>query len=347
MNRINDLILSRVIFGAMSYPGHRTSERIRVLHCAIDHGITSIDTAPLYNAGESEEIVGAAIADRRESVQILTKCGLCWDDNHGAPMFRMNVNGEPRVVRKDSRPNSIVKGIDQSLRRLRIETIDLIQIHQLDIDTPLSETLEVLQSAQQAGKIRAIGVSNFPIGPTIEAYDLLSGDLFSTQNRFSLVDRAHIEEIQLFAAQKSVALLAYSPLAQGVLTGKYFHGASRPEDGRANSHYLSERNLNRINNVLEQHALPLARGNSTNVSAVSLAWVLAQPGITSVIAGASTERQCIENATAANLTLPASDLQRLGDAMAACRIHKEGRAKRIVRRLAQRSLRAAKRLAGV
>jgi aryl-alcohol dehydrogenase-like predicted oxidoreductase len=327
----------------MAYPGRSREEQIRVLQRAIDEGITSIDTAPLYEAGESERLVGQAIAGRRDSVQILTKCGLRWDDEHGQPMFTMLVNGRQCVVRKDGRPISITIGIDESLRRLRIEAIDLMQIHQLDESIPLDETMEALLAARAAGKIRAIGVSNFPLAKIREARAILDGSLYSTQDQFHMLDADRSLAIRAFAKESGMAFLAYSPLAQGVLSGT-FSAARRPTDWRSGSRFLKAGSLARINSVLDEHARPLALAHNVGISTVCLAWALAQHGVTSVVTGASSEEQCRQNAAAMSLELPPDAANALGQAMAACGMTAPGLLERLVTPMAKLARRIRRRL---
>ena len=335
--------LSRVVFGAMAYPGRSRAQQIRVLQCAIDHGMTSIDTAPLYDAGESERIVGEAVAGRRGGVQILSKCGLSWDGEYGEPMFSMLVDGRLCPVRRDSRPVTIARGIDQSLRRLGVDTIDVMQIHHFDARTPLEETLSEMLAAQQAGKIRAIGVSNFPLAQLLGAHSILGTSLFSTQEQFNMLVAARSEALRAFARDNGIAFLAYSPLAQGALTGM-FAGNNSPRDWRSNSPFLRPRTLARINAALERHGRALAEANNTSLATISLAWALAQPGVTNVIAGASSEGQCIENARAMHIELPRSDANQLGEAVASAGARGSGPLSTLAAQLARRIRRIRRRL---
>jgi methylglyoxal reductase len=295
-------------------------EADRVIHGAIELGITTIDTAPLYGAGRCEEIIGRAIADRRSKVQVLTKCGLRWDSDHGAQRFEMWVHGDLRWVRTDSRPQSITRGIEESLQRLRIDTIDLMQIHQLDVDSPLDAALSELHKARDAGKIRAIGISNFPPRESQAAHRFLQGSLYSVQNEFSLVATNHDRQVLAWCHQQAVRFLAYSPLAHGVLAGKYLdHGLHQAQDDWG-AHYMHPSNLRKINAVLRDVALPIAVDHQSTLSQVCLAWALAQPGVTNVIAGATTPRQATENAGASRLKLTPSEVTRLSEAIRTSRL---------------------------
>lgn len=312
--------LSQMILGAMALSGKPQREVDQVIHCAIEHGMTTIDTAPLYGTGRCEEVVGRAIADRRSRVQVLTKCGLRWDGEHGAQRFEIMVGGNLRWVRTDSRPESIVRGIEESLQRLRIDAIDVLQIHQLDVDSRVDEALFELVKARSAGKIRAIGISNFPLRETQAAHRYLRGELFSVQNEFSMVAKAHDQEILDWCRQQGVRFLAYSPLAQGVLTGKYLETDPHQAESAWNSLYTHPTNLRKINGFLNEVALPIAAAHQVPVSHVCLAWVRAKPGVSHLVVGATSERQVVENAAAAALELNQAELTRMTRAIAACRL---------------------------
>lgn len=312
--------MSPVILGAMGLSEKPQGEVDRVVHTAIEHGTTTIDTAPLYGAGRCEEVVGRAIADRRSKVQVLTKCGLRWDGDHGAQRFEMRVDGGLRWVRTDSRPVSIVRGIEESLLRLRIETIDLMQIHQLDADTPVEATLAELQKARDAGKIRMIGISNFPLREAGAAHRFLRDGLFSVQNEFSLVATNHDRQVLGWCGQQAIRFLAYSPLAHGVLAGKYLQGDLHRARDDWGAHYTHPANLRKINAVLREVALPIAASHQSTLSQVCLAWALAQPGVTNVVAGATNPRQVAENAAAGRLALSEQEVTRLAQAMRDCRL---------------------------
>jgi aryl-alcohol dehydrogenase-like predicted oxidoreductase len=292
----------------------------KLIHCAIDRGISMIDTAPLYGAGRCEEVVGRAIAGRRSHVRILSKCGLRWDDAHGARMFPLTIDGTGHWVRKDSRPTSILRGIDESLRRLRIDAIDLMQIHHLDVDTPLEESLGALVEALRAGKIRAIGVSNFPRAELEQTSRLLGADLFSVQDEFSLVSTVRSAGLLEFCRQSGTRFLAYSPLARGVLAGKFLKldPGSLPPDWSAP--FMAPQNLSKINEVLGDTGMQIAASHRATLSQVCLSWALSQPGVTDVIAGTTTERQAAENAEVVNLSIDPDDLDRLSTAIAECHL---------------------------
>lgn len=313
----NELHLSKVILGSMGFSEPAHAADISTIHAAIERGVTSIDTAPLYGAGESERIVGRAVADRRANVQLLTKCGLRWDDEHGQPLFTVEINGQPWTPRKNSRPSSIMIEIERCLERLQTDYIDLMQIHHLDPDTPVDETMEALLQARDQGKIREIGVSNYPLEKLHSAFNSLSGELFSTQNQLSLLQQKKEHPTLDFCKEKGVRFLAYSPLAQGVLGGRLLN--EKPvADWRASGPYRHPKNVERINAVLNQVAMPMAREHGVSLAQLALLWVLDAQGANAVIAGGRKKEQILDAAGTLTAKVPKADLDRLAQAIARC-----------------------------
>lgn len=296
------LAISRVTFGCMAPPDQADrGERERVLHAAFDAGITSFDTAPLYGFGASEEILGRAFADRRGRIEILTKVGLRWDGTHGDLLFEFtDPAGRPVRVRKDARPSSIEREVEQSLRRLGVEVIDLLQVHHRDVHTPLELTLEALAALRRAGKIRGVGLSNHPL-PDIERATAAT-TLDAVQMEYNLAHRRVEGDLLPFVARHGVGFLAYSATGLGVLAGRLL-GGGRPTHDRWGSPYFAPRNVAAINVALTEAVLPLARARGVTVGQVCLAWLLGQRAVTAAIAGARTAAQAQENAAAADLVL--------------------------------------------
>jgi methylglyoxal reductase len=304
--------ISRVIHGCMGFGPASEAEIIRTMHAAFDAGVTSFDTAPLYGFGASEEALGKAIADRRDRVQLLTKAGLRWDSEHGRVLFAMP---DGRVVRKDSRPASLREEVERSLRRLRVEVIDLLQIHHPDPDTPLADSLGALAELVRAGKVRAVGVSNVSVAQAEAAVAALGAcPLASLQLEYNLLQRGIERDLLPWARARNVAVLAYSPLAQGVLAGRMLGGAAPPADWRSGVPYFSPANLALVNPALARTAQPLAQAHGVGLGTLSLAWLLAQPGLSAVIAGARTPAHARDSAAAASVTLADDEQARLGAA---------------------------------
>lgn len=303
-----------VVFGAWAIGGFgwggasRESDRaaLAALGRALDVGMTAIDTAPVYGFGHSERLVGEALRGRRERAFVMTKAGLRWDDARGKLAFEgEDDRGEKRKVYYNARPDSLRQELDASLKRLGVEVIDLLQIHWPDPTTPIAETMGALADFQRDGKIRAIGVSNFSPEQMEEARLALGHlPLASDQPRYSLVRREIEADVLPYAKKQGIGVVVYSPLEQGLLSGKVpAHRAFAESDGRRKRPTFREANRARVNAVLQEVVAPIAADHDATLAQVALAWTLAQPGVTAVIAGARNPAQVEENAAAADLML--------------------------------------------
>jgi aryl-alcohol dehydrogenase-like predicted oxidoreductase len=305
-----------VVFGAWAiggwnWGGSDDEAAVRAIQAGIDAGINAIDTAPVYGFGHSEEVVGRALAGRRDSVVLLTKVGLRWDDPRGTFYFKTSdQDGRPREVWRNGRPDAIAAEVEQSLRRLKTDRIDLLQVHWHDPATPLAETLGALARLVEQGKARAIGVSNFPPALLAEAQAALGRiPLASDQPKYSLVAREIERDVLPWCREHGVGLLVYSPLEQGLLTGKVRAERAFPaSDGRHKRGTFTPANRARVNALLERVVKPVAERHGATLAQVVLAWTIAQPGITSAIAGARTSEQARENAGAGALALAPAEL---------------------------------------
>ena len=312
----SDLEVPAVIFGAWALGGWQWggSDDIAAVHAigaGIDAGMNAIDTAPIYGFGHSEEVVGRAVGSRRADVLLLTKVGLRWDDPRGEFYFKsVDLAGRPREIWRNSRPDSIVAEVEQSLRRLRTSYLDLVQIHWHDPTTPLADSMGALAGLVQQGKVRAIGVSNFPPALMKEAQlELGAIPLASNQPKYSLVAREAESRILPWCREHEIGAIVYSPLEQGLLTGKV--PAQRTfalDDGRHKRATFTAENRARVNALLQREVLPVARRHKATLAQVVLAWTVAQPGVTSAIAGARTPEQALENAGGGSLLLDPLEL---------------------------------------
>jgi aryl-alcohol dehydrogenase-like predicted oxidoreductase len=292
------------VTGGWMWGGADEETSIAAVHAAIDHGINLIDTAPIYGYGRSEQIVGRAIRDRRDRVVLATKCGLVWDREEGALHFYADDKGATlrpvdKKIYKCLRPGSIREEVERSLQYLQTDYLDLLQTHWQDPTTPLAETVAELERLKQEGKIRAFGASNCSLD-LLKAY----GSIDTDQEKFSLLDRKMAEDGRLdWCRENSVSVLAYSPLANGLLTGKlspdreYGAGDLR----KANPRFRSE-NVARINALLQQ-LQPMAQRHKATIGQLVIAWTAAQPGLTCVLCGARDAEQAIENAAAGSIEL--------------------------------------------
>lgn len=317
----SDLEISRVVLGSMGHGNATRGDRARILDAAIDHGITSIDTAPLYGFGEVERELGEALAGRRGAVELLSKVGLRWDAEHGEVLFEFEDEaGQRRAVRRDSRPVAIRRDVEASLARLRTDHLDLCQIHHPDRRVPIAEAVGTLEDLVAEGKIRALGVSNFT-GPEIEGAiaALTREPLASDQLEYNLIKRTADREIVPLARRHGFGLLAYSPLDAGSLAGKLLESdgaAAHIEDGRRNRVTFQGENATQVNEALVRLVNPIAHRHDATFAQIGLAWILHEPGFSAVVVGASSPDQIRVNAEAASLQLDESERRSLAEGFA-------------------------------
>ncbi|RAR41199.1 aldo/keto reductase [Paenibacillus sp. MDMC362] len=277
---VSQLGLGTNAFGKRADQG--TSSRI--IDHALDHGINFIDTANIYAGSESERIIGEALAGKRHNVVLATKAGL--------------VNGQGPNERGSSRYH-LQQELEDSLKRLKTDYVDLYQIHTFDPNTPLEETLRTLDDMVSSGKVRYIGASNYAAWEIMKALGIseLRGyaRYVSTQTSYSLADRTPELELVPLCLDQGVGIIPYFPLAGGILTGKYGQGASTPSGSRAETdpnfnRFLEDRNLK-----LGQQVSQLAAEHGHSPSALSLAWLMNRPAVSTVIVGATKTGQLDDN----------------------------------------------------
>jgi aryl-alcohol dehydrogenase-like predicted oxidoreductase len=303
------LEVSELSFGTwLTAAGGVERERaIACIHAAFDHGITLFDTANQYGAGEAERVLGAALKNLpRDRVLIATK------------LF-FPVGDEPDQGLSAAQ---IAKQLDRSLTRLGVDYVDLYQCHRYDAATPLEETLEALDRAVQSGKVRAIGFSEWNAAQ-IDAAAKIAGDggltgFCSSQPQYSMLWRKPEAEVFQACARHGIGNLAFSPLAHGVLTGKYLPGQPPPADSRAANpqmnqfmetagrHYRSDALLAAV-----EQLKPLADELGLTMAQMALAWVLRRTEIASAIIGASRPAQIADNVRAVGITIPEELLARI------------------------------------
>lgn len=278
--KVSELGLGTNAFGKRA--DQETSTRI--IDHALDHGINFIDTANIYAGSESERIIGQALAGKRHNVVLATKAGL--------------VNGQGPNERGSSRYH-LQQELENSLKRLKTDYVDLYQIHTFDPNTPLEETLRTLDDMVTSGKVRYIGASNYASWEIMKALGIseLRGytRYVSTQTSYSLADRTPELELVPLCLDQGVGIIPYFPLAGGILTGKYGQGASAPAGSRAETdpnfnRFLEDRNLK-----LGQKVSQLAAEHGHSPSALSLAWLMNRPAVSTVIVGATKTEQLDDN----------------------------------------------------
>lgn len=308
-----DLEVSAITFGAWAaggwmWGGSDKDEAIKAIRSAYDQGVTSIDTAPVYGQGASEEIVGEAIKDLpRDKVQILTKFGLRWDTTEGDFHFHSKDNrGKAIDIYKYASKKSILKEVEDSLIRLRTDYIDLYQIHWPNTATPFQETFEAVAQLIQEGKVRYAGVCNYSVEQMMEAEKYVN--LVSNQLPFSMVNRSIEDALIPYCIQNNKSILAYSPLERGLLTGKMKSGQQFVKgDHRANNPYFTEQSIIKTNAFLEK-IKPIAQAKGATLAQLVLKWTLERPGITIALAGARNESQSVQNAAATEFKLDSDEL---------------------------------------
>jgi aryl-alcohol dehydrogenase-like predicted oxidoreductase len=283
--------------GAVETWGHVDDrESIAAIHTALDLGINLIDTAPTYGLGHAEEIVGKALRGRRGEAVIATQCGLLFPERRG---------DQPR--RCLSGPN-ILKECELSLRRLQTDRIDLYQCHRPDPATPIRETMTALTHLWEQGDIGAIGLSNFS-GEQVRAA-LEFGPVHAVQLPFSLLNARAANDLVPFCAEHGIAVFAYSPLARGLLTGKY-RQEDTFDDLRAKDPEFQGNRYHRNLRLVEE-LRGIAAGYGKTPAQLALNWVATFPGITVAIFGAKRPSQVSENHDAMGWTLSAEDQHRIG-----------------------------------
>jgi aryl-alcohol dehydrogenase-like predicted oxidoreductase len=271
--KVSPYCLGAMMFGKIGNPDH--DDAVRIIHKALDFGINFIDTADRYNGGESEEIVGKALKGRRDTVVLATKV-------HG-PM------GDDPNMRGNSR-RWITRALEDSLRRLGTDHIDLYQMHRPAPDTDIEETLSVLTDLMRAGKVRAIGTSTFPVSEIVEAQWVAErrglARFRTEQPPYSILDRGIERDMLPTCARYGMGVMVWSPLSKGMLTGRYRKGQPLPDSLRVKyfpRQMSDERSLDAV-----ERLIPLAEAAGLSLTHMAVAFVTAHPGVTSAILGPRT-----------------------------------------------------------
>ncbi|MBS0605113.1 MAG: aldo/keto reductase [Verrucomicrobia bacterium] len=300
--QITPVILGTWAIGGWMWGGPDDANAIEAIQESIDQGITTIDTAPFYGMGHSEEIVGKAIKGKRNKLIIATKCGMRWDSEEGsAPQTQYNREGKSFTIRKTLRPASIFKECDESLKRLGIEYIDLYQIHWPDPATPMEESWDAMVQLKKRGKVRAIGVCNYELEQLKAIHAIHPVD--SLQPPYSLLRRGIENEVIPFCQKQRISVIVYSPLERGLLTGKYTPKSHFPEgDHRVQKITFSESYLEQVQKALDL-IRPLAVKHKATLAQVIIDCTIHRPGIAAALVGARNAAQAKENAQGATLHL--------------------------------------------
>jgi aryl-alcohol dehydrogenase-like predicted oxidoreductase len=299
---VSPIILGTWAIGGWMWGGTDEKEAIKAIRASIDAGVTTIDTAAVYGFGLSEKIVGKAIKGKRDDVVIATKCGMRWDSDEGSdPWPQKDAHGKDIVIRKNSKPESIIYECEQSLKRLGIDVIDLYQLHWPDMSTPFEDSWNAMVKLQQEGKVRAIGVSNYSVDQLKRCHAVRHVN--SVQPPYSLIRRNIEKDLIPFCQRNQVGVIVYSPLERGLLTGRVSVDREfAKDDHRRELEIFSKENRKRVLDVLEE-IRPIAEKHKASFSQVILNCTIHMPGITAAIVGARGPDQALENAKAAELEL--------------------------------------------
>ncbi|HTD38990.1 MAG TPA: aldo/keto reductase [Mucilaginibacter sp.] len=317
-----DLQLSEVTFGAWAaggwmWGGTERKDAIEAIRVSFLLGVTSIDTAPIYGQGTSEEIVGEAMRGiSRDRFQILTKYGMRWDLKKGDFAFSSKNNGGSDIdIYKYAGKESIIKECEDSLRRLGTDYIDLYQIHWPDSTTPIEESMEAVSRLIEQGKVLHAGVCNYNASQMAEAEKYIK--LVSDQVPYSMVKRDIETELIPYCIENNKSILAYSPLERGLLTGKMLPGYKFSDgDHRKNVSFFKDENLKQTNEFLNL-IKPIADEKGITLGQLVILWTLAQPGITITLVGARNAQQAVENAKAIDSSLSKEETELISEHLAA------------------------------
>lgn len=267
-------------------------ESIKAIHRALDLGINWIDTAAVYGLGHSEEVVAQALRGIRDEVFIATKCGMVWD--------------EKGTVTRNLKPASIRKEVDGSLHRLDTDHIDLYQFHWPDPDTPVEDSWKTMTDLVREGKVRYIGVSNFAVAELDRCMTI--APIQSLQPPYNMLKRDVEKDLLAYCRKHGIGVVAYSPMASGMLTGKFDFDKLAPDDWRKKSPRFNRDNRSNVSRLLGK-LKPLADQYGLKFGELAVAWVLKNENITSAIVGARKSWQVEEVVGAANVDLSDSDAE--------------------------------------
>jgi aryl-alcohol dehydrogenase-like predicted oxidoreductase len=306
--KVTPLAFGAWAIGGWLWGGAEEKDALRAIRASYDLGISSIDTAPVYGFGKSEELVGRAMEGiPRDRYQILTKYGLNWQSHEGEFYFdTFDRNDKPVKIYRYASKTKVKQECEESLRRLKTDYIDLYQIHWADSTTPISETMEGVAQLIKEGKVRAAGVCNYSAQQVEEALKTLS--LVSNQVPYSMVQRKIEKEEVPQALKRGIGILPYSPLQRGLLTGKIKpdHQFNDGDSRKGSRHYKPE-NISQVNAMLGR-IKPIADGHNATLSQLVINWTVQRPAIACVLVGARDERQVKDNAKALDFKLSPEEM---------------------------------------
>ena len=304
----SDLNVSVIGFGAWGIGGspfwsnEGDAASARAIMKSYDLGVNFFDTAPVYGFGHSEVLLGKTLKPFRDKVVYATKCGLRWDKKSLGS------------ITKNATQKSILEEVDQSLRRLDTDYIDLYQVHWPDVGTPQDETMEALLKIQQQGKVKVIGVSNYSVEQMREI--MRSGKIVSLQPDYSLLNRSIEKDIVLYCKENQIGIIAYSPLASGLLTGKYGKN-TKFSDWRGKgiigcfSGLQFEKNMEKV-----AWLKTMGKSIGKTCGQMAINWIVSQPHLTTALLGVKNEKQVEENIEALGWKLNPKQQEEINDIFA-------------------------------
>ena len=309
------LMVSTLTMGTMTFGGKGVFGKVgntdvadarRQIDMCLDAGINLIDTADIYSNGASEEIVGEVLHGRRHDVLVATKA-----------RFPMGKTANDAGLSR----HHLIRACEASLRRLRTEHIDLYQLHERDGITPPEETMEALDSLVRHGKVRYIGCSNFSAWHLMKYQGVAErkhlAPFVSQQIHYTLQAREAENELVPLSLEEGIGIMVWSPLAGGLLSGKYRRDKAHPEGSR----HLNDWNEPPVHDETKLYDIvdvlvSIGEGHGVSAAQVALAWLLGKPAVTTLVIGARTEKQLADNLAAANLQLSAEEMARLDEVSA-------------------------------
>jgi aryl-alcohol dehydrogenase-like predicted oxidoreductase len=297
------IVVGEIGLGCMpmnwAYVGHSSeTESIRVIHRALDLGVTLLDTADAYGPFTNEELVGRALEGIRERAVLATKAGLVVGPNGGYPM------------RNDGRPEHIREAVDGSLRRLRTDVIDLYQLHRIDPNVPLEESWGAMAGLVTAGKVRALGMSEASVEELQRAHPI--HPVATVQSELSLWFAERLDDVVPWCAANDAAFIPFAPLGRGFLTGTMTTASTDPQDFRSSLPRFTQEAIE-ANQAIVDRVRAVADRHDATPAQIALAWVLAQGLHIVPIPGTRRLRHLEDNAAASKIHLPAEDLAELND----------------------------------
>lgn len=312
----SDILISPITFGAWAiggwmWGGTDDDEAMKAMRTGLEHGVSSIDTAPVYGLGHSEQMVGKLIKEvGRDKVEVLTKFGWNWKMEKGEALMEGAAPGQPnQKIYSYAGRDGIMMEVEDSLRRLNTDYIDLYQIHRPDPNTPMEEVMETLLVLKEQGKIRAAGVSNCTVDEMKAAEGVMP--LASSQSPYSMVYRKIEKDILPHCMEEGIGILAYSPLQRGLLTGKIKSGhAFKSDDHRGRNKFFQEPNLSRTNEFLDK-IKPIADAHHATLGQLVINWTIHREGITAALVGARNAEQMEQNAKSLDFKLSEEEIDQI------------------------------------